>query len=142
MDVVLRQEVVRFNHLHHFITTSLHDLRLSLDGEITENGDIREVKNSLLLDRVPRRWGQLYPSIRSLRIWLRDLVERLRFFREWAGGQPPDVYWISAFSSPQGLLTAVLQVYARKTSKPIDHLAMRYHVMKGEMLRDSPTDSP
>ncbi|PRP87074.1 hypothetical protein PROFUN_04810 [Planoprotostelium fungivorum] len=139
MDVVLRQEIVRFNHLHHLITASLHDLRLSLDGEITENGDIREVKTSLLLDRVPRRWGQLYPSIRSLRIWLRDLVERLRFFREWAGGQLPDVYWISAFSSPQALLTAVLQVYARKTSKPIDHLAMRYHVMKDE-TSEPPTD--
>jgi dynein heavy chain len=42
---------------------------------------------------------------------------------------PPSAYWISALFFPQGLLTAVLQTYARKTKVPIDTLAFKFKVV-------------
>ena len=41
----------------------------------------------------------------------------------------PVAYWISCFFFPQGLLTAVLQTYARKTKVPIDTLAFKFKVV-------------
>lgn len=42
---------------------------------------------------------------------------------------PPAAYWVSCFFFPQGLLTAVLQTYARKTKVPIDTLAFKFKVV-------------
>ena len=41
----------------------------------------------------------------------------------------PFSYWISCFFFPQGLLTAILQTFARKTKLPIDTLAFKFKVV-------------
>ena len=39
------------------------------------------------------------------------------------------MYWISAFFFPQGLLTALLQTYARKYKTDIDTLGFKFKVL-------------
>lgn len=41
----------------------------------------------------------------------------------------PVAYWISCFFFPQGLLTAILQTYARRNKVPIDTLAFKFKVV-------------
>jgi dynein heavy chain len=41
----------------------------------------------------------------------------------------PSAFWISSLFFPQGLLTAILQTYARKTKVPIDTLAFKFKVV-------------
>jgi dynein heavy chain len=41
----------------------------------------------------------------------------------------PNSYWISCFFFPQGLLTAILQTFARKNKVPIDTLAFKFKVV-------------
>jgi dynein heavy chain len=40
--------------------------------------------------------------------------------------EKPKLYWLPAFFFPQGFLTAVLQIHARKTKLPVDSLSFSF----------------
>lgn len=63
--------------------------------------------------------------MKPLSSWLEDLIERVKFIRQGII-QKPRLYWISAFFFPQGFLTSVLQIYARKTKLPVDSLGFSF----------------
>jgi dynein heavy chain len=57
--------------------------------------------------------------------WFSDFIHRVSFFRE-ASNTRPKIYWISAFFFPQGFLTSILQIYARKIKVPVDTLNFQF----------------
>jgi len=58
---------------------------------------------------------QAYPSLKPLAAWTRDLCLRVSEFARWAEtAQPPNLFWLSSFTLPNGFLTAVLQSSARQ----------------------------
>jgi dynein heavy chain len=69
--------------------------------------------------------------LKSLSSWFTDFKERVEFLRSWMQATPSG-FWISCFFFPQGLLTAILQTYARKTKVPIDTLAFKFKVVDTE----------
>uniref|UniRef100_A0A3B3HQK6 Dynein heavy chain region D6 P-loop domain-containing protein n=1 Tax=Oryzias latipes TaxID=8090 RepID=A0A3B3HQK6_ORYLA len=84
--------------------------------------------------------GRAYPSLKPLAAWTRDLHQRVAQFGHWANtAQPPILFWLSGFTSPNGFLTAVLQSYARhwvlclvlwifeKPECSITHVVFGYH---------------
>jgi dynein heavy chain len=80
------------------------------------------IKNNV----VPKSWEKkAYPSLKPLAAWFEDFVERVKFFKN-AIYEKPKLYWISAFFFPQGFLTSVLQIQARKLKVPIDSLSFQY----------------
>jgi dynein heavy chain len=92
---------------------------------------------------VPKVWEKkAYPSLKPLSSWFEDLLQRVDFFRH-AVVEKPKVFWISAFFFPQGFLTSVLQIYARKSKLPVDtlnfHFIFRQHSEK-EMNENAPSD--
>jgi len=40
--------------------------------------------------------------------------------------EKPRIYWISAFFFPQGFLTSILQIFARKMKFPVDSLGFSF----------------
>ena len=65
---------------------------------------------------VPGSWKKVYPSQKPLAAWMRDLIERIAMFTDWAvTHSPPKIFWMSAFSFPTGFLTALLQVPPKRT---------------------------
>jgi hypothetical protein len=79
----------------------------------------------------------------SLAPWVRDLIERIAMFNDWATcGEQPKVFWISAFSFPTGFLTAVLQIASRTNSVPIDHIDWEFPIMNvsEENIKETPAD--
>jgi dynein heavy chain len=57
--------------------------------------------------------------------WFTDFIQRVNFFRD-ALQTRPKMYWISAFLFPQGFLTSILQIYARKIKVPVDTLNFQF----------------
>lgn len=74
--------------------------------------------------------------------WWIDFVERTKFIRS-ALQEKPRSYWISAFFFPQGFLTSILQMSARKIKVAVSSLgfsfAFRHHGEK-EITDNIPTD--
>lgn len=53
------------------------------------------------------------------------------------------MYWISAFFFPQGFLTSVLQIFARKTKLPVDSLTFSFtfkQTTEKELTEGAPSD--
>ena len=114
----LQQEILRFNSLLKLVHGTLMTLVKTLKGEEVMSSDSEEIYFALARNRVPTRWTSAsYDTCKPLGSWLRDLVDRVRFFSEWAKLSKrqgvvklPRSFWFSAFMFPQSFLTAVRQV--------------------------------
>jgi len=97
-------------------------------------GDSMEaLLNALYLDRIPASWQKLaWPSMRSLSMWLHDLVQRCNQLSEWTANpmEIPKVTWLSGLINPTSFLTAIKQSTAQKNQLALDTLVTNTEVTK------------
>ena len=130
LNVVLLQEIQRYNELLARMRTHLVALRKGIQGLVVMSSDLEEILTFIFNGQVPPVWKKTYPSQKPLAAWMRDLIERVDFFRQWAiTGRQPLIFWMSAFTFPTGFLTAVLQNAARSNAVSVDTLSWEFPVM-------------
>ncbi|XP_008209980.1 dynein heavy chain 2, axonemal [Nasonia vitripennis] len=133
LDVVLLQEIIRYNDLLYQTRSSLEELCRAIQGLVVMSSELEEIFTCVQEGRVPSGWSRAYPSLKSLGAWTRDLVLRVEHFSKWAETtQPPVLFWLAAFTFPTGFLTAVLQTAARRSGVSIDTLSWEFDVFKGK----------
>ncbi|XP_048588102.1 dynein axonemal heavy chain 2 isoform X2 [Nematostella vectensis] len=129
LNVVLLQEIERYNALLRLMKRSLIDLERGIKGLVVMSSDLEETFNCIFDARVPSLWGKAYPSRKPLAAWTRDLVVRVEQFDKWATtAHQPIIFWMSAFTFPTGFLTAVLQTCARQNNISVDSLSWEFVV--------------
>ncbi|KAM9425745.1 dynein axonemal heavy chain 2 [Pholidichthys leucotaenia] len=129
LNVVLMQEIQRYNSLLSTIMDSLEELEKGVKGLVVMSPSMEETFNIIYDARVPPLWGKAYPSLKPLAAWIRDLCQRVNQFACWAETlHPPKLYWLSGFTFPNGFLTAVLQSFARRYNVSIDTLSWEFLV--------------
>jgi len=77
-----------------------------------------------------------YPSLKPLAGYIKDLKERLDFFKIWTETTIPSYFWINRFFFTHGFLTGALQNYARKKKIAIDTMDMDFEVLNDVIDRD------
>ncbi|XP_063098618.1 dynein axonemal heavy chain 2 isoform X3 [Cavia porcellus] len=129
LNVVLLQEIQRYNKLMETILSSLTDLEKGIQGLIVMSTSLEEIFNCIFDAHVPPLWGKAYPSQKPLASWTRDLALRVEQFELWASrARPPVIFWLSGFTFPTGFLTAVLQSSARQNNISVDSLSWEFIV--------------
>lgn len=129
LDVVLLQEIQRYNVLLRKTRNSLKELQQAIKGLVVMSPQLEEIFTCVHEGRVPSVWLIAYPSLKLLGAWTRDLVNRIEHFSEWAQTtHPPLLFWLAAFTFPTGFLTAVLQTSARLWNVSIDSLSWEFSV--------------
>lgn len=129
LDVILLQEIARYNVLLKKTNSSLVDLRRGIEGLVLMSAELEEIFTCIYEGRVPSSWLTAYPSLKLLGSWTRDLISRVKHFSQWAETtHPPTLFWLSAFTFPSGFLTAVLQTSARLWNISIDSLSWEFTV--------------
>ena len=129
LNIVLFQEIERYNILLKMIKSALIDLQKGIKGLVVMSSELEDIFTCMLESIVPGAWKKVYPSQKPLAAWMRDLIERIAMFTDWAvTHSPPKIFWMSAFSFPTGFLTALLQATARGNSIAVDSLAWEFHV--------------
>ncbi|XP_053977121.1 dynein axonemal heavy chain 2 [Hylaeus volcanicus] len=129
LDVVLLQEIQRYNVLMRKTRNSLEELRQAIKGLVLMSSDLEDIFTCVYEGRVPSIWLTAYPSLKLLGAWTRDLVSRVEHFNEWARTtHPPLLFWLAAYTFPTGFLTAVLQTSARLWNVSIDSLSWEFTV--------------
>jgi dynein heavy chain len=131
LSTVFFQEVDRFNVLLAIITDSLEKLMAAVSGTIIMSAVLDDVYFKLYNNQVPKLWSaNAYPSLKPLKSWVKDLRNRIEFFKTWViqGKPDPERYKLPYFFFPQGFLTGVLQTYARDNKIPIDTLKFEFRV--------------
>ncbi|KAK1153304.1 dynein heavy chain 2, axonemal [Acipenser oxyrinchus oxyrinchus] len=129
LNVVLLQEIQRYNSLLRTIKSSLIELEKGIQGLVVMSTSLEETFTCIYDARVPPMWERAYPSLKPLGSWTRDLVQRVEQFAKWAEtAHPPVLFWLSGFTFPTGFLTAVLQASARLNNISVDTLSWEFIV--------------
>ncbi|XP_063858635.1 dynein axonemal heavy chain 3-like isoform X1 [Scylla paramamosain] len=133
-NIVLRQELLRFNGLTATIKSSLKAVKKAVSGERVMCDKTEMTYQSLMIGQLPPSWEtQSYPSRKSLAPYISDLLHRLKFFQRWLDEELPDVFWFSGLFFPHTFLTGVRQNYARHHSIPVDRIYFKFKVMNKEV---------
>ena len=123
LNVVLLQEIQRYNVLLRLLAKNLEQLEKGIKGLVVISPDLEEVLDAMNANLVPKSWNGSYFSMKPLSNWFEDLKQRYEFFNTWALKGIPYHFWIGAFTYPTGFTTSLLQRFSRKASgAPIDKL--------------------
>ncbi|XP_004521647.2 dynein heavy chain 2, axonemal [Ceratitis capitata] len=129
LEVVLLQEIERYNFLLSRMKIHMRDLQRGIKGLVVMSTELEDIYQSVYEGRVPAVWLKSYPSLKPLAAWSRDLILRIEHFSHWAKTlKQPTLFWLAAYTFPTGFLTAVLQTSARATRTPIDELSWDFFV--------------
>jgi dynein heavy chain len=94
--------------------------------------------------QVPELWARVaYPSLKPLAAWVADFKQRVAAMASWLTHGPPPCFWLPGFFFPQGFMTGVLQMHARKYALPVDSLSFQFRVTQhasGEDVPEAPAD--
>jgi len=130
MNIILLQELERYNKLINTIRSSLSSIKDALAGLIVFSFELEETLNFIKINKIPKVWmDNSYPSLKPLPGYIENIKQRVDFFKKWIAEGKPSVYWISGFFFPQGFLTGVQQNYARKYVIAIDQLVYDFEVL-------------
>nr|CEL77298.1 TPA: dynein-1-alpha heavy chain, flagellar inner arm I1 complex, putative [Toxoplasma gondii VEG] len=130
-EVVLMQEVERFNSLAERMRTTLNDLRRALRGEIGLSAELEDLANFLVTGFLPRDWARLAPpSLKPLGSWLAHFLRRYDQYKAWIDKGEPWCFWLSGLHIPDSLLTALIQATCRKRGWSLDKSSLLTQVTK------------
>lgn len=111
-QVVLLQEVERWNKAIHTMRISLRDLQRALSGEIGFSSQIEDLANALFNGQLPWLWAKLNPATdKMLGSWMLWFHKRYLQYKDWAETGEPAVIWLSGLHIPETFIAALVQVH-------------------------------
>ena len=120
-QVVLLQEVERWNSVLAVMTSSLRDLQRALTGEIGFSSSLEDLSNSIFNGKVPAMWARLNPATeKSLGSWMLWFQRRYKQYKAWCEHGEPRVMWLSGLHIPETYLAALVQSACRDKGWPLD----------------------
>eukprot|EP00762_Andalucia_godoyi_P000034 ANDGO_02412.mRNA.1 Dynein-1-alpha heavy chain len=120
-QVVLLQELERWNDLIARMRLSLRDLQRALVGEIGMSAELDELAFAVFNGALPNMWRKLAPSTeKSLGAWLEHFTRRFNQYRLWIQEGDPKIMWLSGLHIPESYLTALVQTTCRRYLWPLD----------------------
>lgn len=128
-QVVLLQELERFNKLLIKMSASISDLKRALNGEIGMSAELDELGSSFFNGFLPPAWARLAPqSMKNLVNWISHFHRRLNQYKEWVEIEEPKVIWLSGLHIPESYTTALIQTTCRAKGWALDKSTMYTNV--------------
>jgi len=136
-QVVLVQELERFNILILMMRNSLNNLFRALKGEIGMSGELDELAAALINGFLPESWRRLTPQTeKPLGSWMDFFTKRDEQYKKWVDSDEPRVMWLSGLHIPESFLTAIVQQTCRDYGWALDRSTLYTKVTKYK----TPTD--
>ncbi|ORC93797.1 putative dynein heavy chain [Trypanosoma theileri] len=120
-QVVLLQEIERWNKLVGVMVSSLKELQKALSGAIGMSNELDELASSLHNGLLPASWKRYAPATRkNLGRWLAHFHRRCKQYTDWAMNGEPKCMWLSGLMVPESYISALVQVTCRRYKWPLD----------------------
>lgn len=130
-QVVLLQELERFNILLELISASLTDLKRALIGEIGMSQALDDLANCIFQGQVPPQWlGRAPQSMKNLVNWFEHFLRRHKQYKAWDEVEEPKCIWLSGLHIPESYLTALVQTTCRSKGWALDKSTLYTIVLK------------
>lgn len=124
-QVVLLQELERYNRLIVKMKSTILDLKRALKGEIGMSADLDVLGTSFFNGFLPPGWARLAPpTLKNLVGWIAHFERRFKQYRAWIDIEEPKVMWLSGLHIPESYLTALVQTTCRARAWALDKSAM------------------
>jgi dynein heavy chain len=131
LEVVLMQEIERFETLLKRMLANLSDLKRALKGEIGMSQNLEELLVSLFNGQLPAAWAKLAPQTeKPLGSWMDHFMRRHKQFNDWCINGDPAVFWLSGLHVPESLLSALVQASCRRRGWALDKSTLYTKVTK------------
>jgi len=138
-QVVLLQELERWNILVKKMAASLVDLQRALVGEIGMSDELDSLGDSLFNGFLPSMWRRLAPDTQKpLGSWMGHFLRRHGQYDTWIDHGEPAVMWLSGLHIPESFLTALVQTTCRLRGWPLDKSTL-YTVVTKHLSQDAST---
>merc|ERR1719506_13773 len=142
LNVVLLQELMRFNKLFIKVASTIRDLQKAVDGLVVFSEELEDVGNACLEGKVPAGWKKVsFASLKPLGSYVNDFLKRLHMIDEWIARGSPVAFWISGFFFTQAFLTGIMQNMARRDKVPIDEVIWNFYVQPKKTLQGCMDDT-
>jgi len=132
-QIVLMQELERWNKLVDKMRIALLDLQRAMIGEIGMSDSLDELGASLFNGQVPAMFKALAPMTeKPLGSWILHFVGRANQFDEWCDPErgEPSVIWLAGLHIPASYLTGLVQQACRIRGWPLDKSTLFTSVTK------------
>lgn len=130
-QVVLLQELERFNLLILRMASTIKDLKRALAGEIGMSAELDVLGASFFNGRMPPQWARLAPATeKNLVTWISHFERRYAQYRAWVDVEEPKVVWLSGLHIPESYTTALIQTTCRAKGWALDKSGMYTTVTK------------
>ena len=121
VQVVLLQEIERWNALVGTMVYSLKELLKALAGVIGMSADLDDLASALLNGQLPPSWRRKAPDTRKgLGRWMLHYKSRNQQYQDWIDNGEPIVVWLSGIMVPDSFIAALVQTTCRKYKWPLD----------------------
>jgi len=131
LEVVLLQEIERFENLVKRMVGNLRDLKRALKGEIGMGQMLDELGTSLFNAQLPHVWAQVAPATQKpLGSWVEHYLKRYKQYSDWTTKGDPTVFWLSGLHVPESLLSALVQASCRRRGWALDKSTLYTKVTK------------
>jgi len=135
-QVVLMQELDRFNILLFKMIDSLGTLQKALVGEVGMSAELEEVMNSLYGAVIPPSWMKKAPATRMrLANWMTHFQRRYKQYAKWIDQGEPKCMWLSGMHIPETYLAALVQQCCRTKGWALDRSTL--YTKTTEMIEES-----
>ncbi|GMH67856.1 hypothetical protein TrLO_g3024 [Triparma laevis f. longispina] len=120
-QVVLLQELERWNLLTKRMMLTLLDLQKALVGEIGMSDQLDKIGDALFNGFLPTFWAGLAPATeKKLGSWMVHFLGRFDQYEKWIAEGEPACLWLSGLHIPESYLTALVQTTCRRKNWPLD----------------------
>jgi len=120
-QVVLLQELERYNKLTKLMKVNLVDLGRAMIGEIGMSDALDQIGDALFNGFLPQAWLRWSPaSDKPIGSWMTHFVNREDQYQKWIDDGEPTVMWLSGLHISESYLTALVQATCRKKNWPLD----------------------
>ena len=131
VQVVLLQELDRWNILVIHMRSSLNDLEKALAGEIGMNNDLDALSTALFNGQLPPGWRKRSPQTeKMLGSWMLFFLRRLAQYTAWIDKGEPKCMWLSGLHIPETYIAALIQMACRARGWPLDRSTLYTRVTK------------
>jgi dynein heavy chain len=121
VQVVLLQEIERFNRLLENMGNSLFQLRRALAGEIGMSKDLDDLSTALFNGELPAMWRRMTSQTeKMLPAWMIWFERRYKQYNDWGEYGEPKVMWMSGLQIPETFIAALVQSTCRAKGWPLD----------------------
>jgi dynein heavy chain len=111
LAIVLTQEIIKFNRLITKMSATLKDVKRAIQGLIVMSPELDEMYSAFLNNTLPVIWTKVsFATLKSLGAWVKDLIARVNFFRDWLHHGQPAAFDLPVFFFPQVCVLLLLLV--------------------------------